>query len=596
MRWLALAELIVLACISAVLLTSATTFAYYRFGWLVHIGIALVVALLARRQAYWLLMGLSALTMPFALLMLPPHFGALDLFLILWTLVALPLISAGLIGRQIAARTIHLPYALLIIVIAAGCVISLRAIREFPNFSATDEAMIYNYIDTFERTGKIEASLIPYPASVVTGNLYVYAGALWTTIFHEDPFALRNFSAVGGLLLIVVVFATGRALHNTLTGGIAAALLATNLLWMAVAHVGRQEIWLAVLVWTAMWLSLEARKRNSRWIAVLAGITVGLSADVHPLGALACIALGGWWIAEWWQIHKGGCAKLRFAETRPSTRLVSAFVIGGLIGTAYYVGVHILPDPGYFLAGIRDELVSYGAEGSTPLGAMIARHISYLQANPLEVGLLVICALGALRQRTGRRLGVFIGGLMLLYALTVADPNLYYPIVWITGMVILAAVGFQTVAWNWRAPLLVAFLAAFVLNVVLVERHVRAGWNERAVTAIEQVAARLPDDKRGTGESFLYLVRRDPLFIGFTFVNIEANDEPERRWEIIERLKPDWIVTMRDESLFRPPFGILSVDVPHMHLQIADAALRQQYYLSETIATSVGDFEIWRRS
>ncbi|MEO8270562.1 MAG: hypothetical protein ABI557_12640, partial [Aureliella sp.] len=52
--------------------------------------------------------------------------------------------------------------------------------------------------------------------------------------------------------------------------------------------------------------------------------------------------------------------------------------------------------------------------GSTALGAMFARHVNYLQANPLEVGLLVICALWALYQREARRLGVFIGGLMLL--------------------------------------------------------------------------------------------------------------------------------------------------------------------------------------
>ena len=405
---------------------------------------------------------------------------------------------------------------------------------------------------------------------------------LWAKVFRDDPFALRNFSALGGLLLIAVVFLVGRVQRDSLTGWIAAALLATNLLWAAVAHVGRQEIWLTLWVWAAVWLSLEARKRHSRWLALLAGVIVALSADVHPLGVLACLALGGWWISQ--------------VKSATQHRTLFAFILGGLIGTGYYVSVHILPDPAYFLSGVRDELVSYGAEGSTPIGAMIARHANYLQSNPLEVGLLLICGLWALRQRLARSLGIFVGGLMLLYALTVADPNLYYPMVWMPGLVLLAAVGLQTTAWNWRAPLLVAFLAAFVLNITLIERHVSAAWNDHAITAIEQVAAQMPSEGRGTGELFLYLAHRDPTFIGFTFVNIWAEDNPTLRWELVEKLHPDWIVTMRDESLFAPPFAILSVDVPHMHLQIPNDLLAQAYSLSDTISTSVGSFEIWRHS
>ncbi|MBI1259315.1 MAG: hypothetical protein GC204_17760, partial [Chloroflexi bacterium] len=400
MRWLLLSDLVVTALISAILLSSPTTFAYYRLGWLAHAGIALLVWILARRRAYWFLLGLSGLTLSGALLLLPPHFGALDLLLILWTLGALPLISAALVGRQLPPHHFQLPRALLLIVIAAGCIVSLRSVRDFPNFSATDEAMIFNYIDTFERTGKVETSLIPYPAAIVTGNLYTVAAALWTRVFPNDPFTLRNFSELGGLLLIVVAYLVGRALRDTLTGWLAAGLLSTNLLWLGVAHVGRQEIWLTVFVWTAVWLSLEARKRHSGRIALLAGVTVALSADVHPLGVLACLALGGWWISQ--------------MKSTTEHRTLFAFIIGGLIGTAYYAAVHILPDPAYFLSGVRDELVSYGAEGSTPLSAMLARHANYLQSNPLEIGLLLICGLWALRQRNARLLGVFVSGLMLL--------------------------------------------------------------------------------------------------------------------------------------------------------------------------------------
>ena len=150
--------------------------------------------------------------------------------------------------------------------IAAGCIVSLRSIRSFPNFSATDEAMIFNYVDTFERTGNIEASLIPYPAPIVTGNLYIYAAALWTKLFPGRSVRAAEFLGARRLRADRGRVSGRRApCAIALTGWIAAALLATNLLWMAVAHVGRQEIWLAVFVWAAVWLSLEARKRESGW-------------------------------------------------------------------------------------------------------------------------------------------------------------------------------------------------------------------------------------------------------------------------------------------------------------------------------------------
>src|SRR5579871_3361861 len=100
MRWLALAELLLAILLAALLLSSPTTFAYYRFGLLAHLLIAALVFALARRRAYWPLIGLSVIALPAALIALPAHFGALDLLLILWTLGGLPLISAGLTGRD----------------------------------------------------------------------------------------------------------------------------------------------------------------------------------------------------------------------------------------------------------------------------------------------------------------------------------------------------------------------------------------------------------------------------------------------------------------------------------------------------------------
>lgn len=465
--------------------------------------------------------------------------------------------------------------------IVAGIYVNLRSIRAFPNWSATDEAIIHDYVDTWQRTGVVEASLVPYPAPTLTGNLYVYAAALWTNLFPDDPFALRGFSALGGIALLVVVFGVATQLEDRLAGLIAAALLATNLLWTAVAHVGRQEIWLAVFVWAAVGLSQAAQRRKSTTLALLAGLVVALSADVHPLGAYACLALGVWWLREMRQ--------------HTPCRLLTPFVVGGLLGTAYYFWMHVLPDPAYFGQAVHGELISYGAEGWSPLAAMLGRHLNYVLSNPLEVGLLVVCSILALRQRNNAGIGGFLGVLLLLYALTVADANLYYPILWITGMVILSALALRRAAPTRRVPLALAFFAAFLINAGRIEQHVGADWNARALDAIQQVAAQVPLTGRGMGESFLYLALPETDLIGFTFVHFRASDTGRSRWEVVESLQPNWIVTMENQAAFLPEFDTLSVDVPHMRLEIPDEALAADYRLRDTVVTSVGTFEIWER-
>lgn len=477
---------------------------------------------------------------------------------------------------------------LLVLAIAFGCFLSLRSIRVFPNFSATDEAIIFDYADTLKRTGSIQPSLNPFSSPVINGNLYIYAAAAWTNLFPDDPFALRHLSALGGFALLAVVYAVTRQFGSPSTALTTTALMATNLLWAAVSHVGRQDVWLAVVVWAAVAISLVAQARNSPAFSLLSGLLVALSADVHPFGMLACVALGISWL-------------LRRRSRAVSRRLLFAFVFGGLLGTAYYAAVHILPDPTAFIQALRSELVSNGAEGGSPLGAMLQRHLNYLASNPLEVGLLLFCALIAARQRQARGIGAFVLALVMLYALLVADPNPYYSIVWVTGWVILSSVVLSTLNPRARIPLVLAFFAAFVVTAARIERHVSANWNTQALAAIQQVAAQVPSSSPGLAETFLYVALRDQHllrdsgFIGFTYVYFRALETGMSYWDVISTLNPAWLVTMTDNSAFTPPYDTLSVEVPHMRLVIPPATLEAQYVLTDSILTSVGTFEIWQR-
>lgn|GEM_PF-4429370 len=476
---------------------------------------------------------------------------------------------------------------LFILVIAAGCYINLRSIRAFPNFSATDEAIIFDYTDTWKRVGSVEPSMSPYRTPIVNGNLYIYAAALWTSWFPNSPFTLRNLSALGGFVLLVAVYAVTRQLGDRLTAAIAVALMATNLLWMAVSHIGRQDVWLAVFVWTAVGLLLAAQKRNSRGLTLLAGVVAALSADVHPLGVLACIALGMWWL----------CAARKHLISR---RMLFSFIFGGVLGTVYYFATHIALDPAAFVQAVHNELYSNGAEGGTPLGAMIQRHLNYLASNPLEIVLLLVCSVKTARQQQTRGISTFALALVLLYAFLVADPNPYYPIVWFTGLVILSAIALRSINPRWRVILILAFFASFIINASRIERHIGADWNARALSAIQQVAAQVPENGIGLGENFLYIALRNhpepsSRFIGFTYVYFRTLERGASYWDEIQLLHPAWLVTMRDESAFTPSFDTLSVPVPHMRLVIPTRSLERAYILSDSIPTSVGTFEIWQR-
>ena len=151
-------------------------------------------------------------------------------------------------------------------------------------------------------------------------------------------------------------------------------------------------------------------------------------------------------------------------------------------------------------------------------------------------------------------------------------------------------------AWRWRAPLLVAFLAAFVLNIsadrAARQRRLERTRARRRSSRWRRVCPRRARHRRivsVSGAARPAALSASPSSIS------EAGDNTDTPLGSGRQLQPDWIVTMRDESAFTPPFGILSVDVPHMHLQIPDAALAQAYHLADRIATSVGNFEIWRR-
>lgn len=601
LRRLLLINLIVMVFVTTLFTLTATVFAYYRWGWLVYALVTLALIIFVRAASsdridtasiparrwqaiYWGLVGSSLCALIVALLLLPPHYSIIDLLLIFWCLGALPLATAAALGT-IEGVHLEIPSSAIvtgsIAVIIAGSILSILSIRNFPNFTTTDEPWLINYVDTYQRTGVIDASMIPSATPVIIGHLWHYATTAWMYLVNGDSFGLRIFSTIGGFALLGIVFGITRKVHNSRTAWVAAALLSVNLAWLATSHIGRQEMWFTAAVWLAFWLSLLAERYPL--LAGAAGLICALSTEIHALGAVACLALGIWWIIQWRSGHY-------------STKTLLVFVVGGLIGTLIYVLNHILPSPATFFSAIGGEMTGKGAAGFTPLLSVIPRHANYFESNPIEFILLIVGCVWAIRHGgKARSIGIFTVILFILYALLVSDLNLYYPMMWIPGLIVIYAMMINLVTIRWRMPLIVLILAAAVLNGLLVRNQVADGWNERVLQVQNEVRAMIPDGDSVLANTLFYMAFRDPNFTATTYVYDEWETHGIEPWAVVQRFKPDWIINGENSTRYTPEFLTFSIHIVNSNTGLDETDLATEYSIDQVVDTDLGQFTIWRR-
>lgn len=130
--------------------------------------------------------------------------------------------------------------------------------------------------------------LRPNPPSLIgTGwqshtNLYLFLESLVLRIFGYTAFGLRFFSALGGTLSILAIYALGRSLWNFWVGFWAALIMAVLPFHLVFSRIGTEVIhvtWLLPLVVWSIWQGWT--KNNWRWF-LLGGIATGLSQYFYP--------------------------------------------------------------------------------------------------------------------------------------------------------------------------------------------------------------------------------------------------------------------------------------------------------------------------
>ncbi|HEY1294400.1 MAG TPA: glycosyltransferase family 39 protein, partial [Chloroflexota bacterium] len=98
--------------------------------------------------------------------------------------------------------------------------------------------------------------------------LYYWSLKAWGEVFGASELALRSLSAAWGVAMVVLIFLIGRRLFGTLTGALAALLLAAAPL--AVYY--SQEVRMYAQVTALGLLAVYAYTRRSDWLYALAGI------------------------------------------------------------------------------------------------------------------------------------------------------------------------------------------------------------------------------------------------------------------------------------------------------------------------------------
>lgn len=148
-------------------------------------------------------------------------------------------------------------------------------------------------------------------------------------------FQARLVSWLFGLVLLLLVVGVGRRSYSLLTGSLAALFLSLSPPFLLSSHYARQDIMVAVVVMAAYLLAVKALQEDKWWAHLLAGLLLGLSPDIHLNGGLFIIPLAALYLMTY-----------RFSILKKrGTWLVA---LGGVIGIAYFVGLHILPGPAYF--------------------------------------------------------------------------------------------------------------------------------------------------------------------------------------------------------------------------------------------------------
>jgi len=148
------------------------------------------------------------------------------------------------------------------------------------------------------------AEIWHYTRLDVNGPLYYFLLKIWSMIFGHDVTALRSFSILCGVGVIIVGFFLTRKLFGQKTAWFALPLLTLSPMLVRYGTEMRTYVLTTLLIFAAIWALAVAAEKNQRKAWLLFGVLASLAAWSHYYAVLPLAAGFAWFMATRWQKGK----------------------------------------------------------------------------------------------------------------------------------------------------------------------------------------------------------------------------------------------------------------------------------------------------
>lgn len=459
---------------------------------------------------------------------------------------------------------IRSPYVVLAAVVGIGwLVLHLVTLNRYPPVSC-DEAFYSQIAYTFLREGRFGFDALRGLGGtdvnvIYVGRFHIALLALFEAVFGPTPWSVRLLSLLASVGAAWVLYDLGRSMYGPRVGLAAALLFHASWKTLLHAHSGRPDMVLAAAAAILLWLVWRTFESPTMWRGLLVGLASVLAVDIHPNGLVfastACLMT------------------VVFAGYRREWKVAAACVAGGLLGLAYWVPAHLLPDVRVFFEQAElysrltvtpwvnaSDLWGLAGLGRFYWREFVARH-NYLAALPAVFYAFGMAYTALDKRRPSRFLIVFFVLANVLFTFTTAVKAWYYAVLWLPLLSIMTAIALDGVA-RWLAdrpvganftverlwlivllPLLLIFLSA---DVYLMYKYRTADFQSYA----QRLQEMIPAGETMVAEHRWWYARPDEDFVAAMLVDwVDQTDErgpltPARFRTLFNEIGPPYYVVM----------------------------------------------------
>lgn len=246
-------------------------------------------------------------------------------------------------------------------------------------------------------------------------------------VLGVNLFSIRISSLLIGLFLLLVIFNLGLRLYNRRAAICALAIGGLSAPFLLSAHLGREDILVALLGFGAISLYLYVGEHFSLK-ALGSGLLLGLGFEVHPIAAVYLITILCMLLWDY-----------RIRVLRVGKAWGVAVGVG--LGAVFYITQHVMPDPQTYslMTSVQNVLPQTPPLLSWNLGIWNDSLVGTLwMTGNLVLPVLLLCLFTLARRSSAsdkRLIGIFLCLLLSLTALVLNKPEHYAiivaPIVWL---------------------------------------------------------------------------------------------------------------------------------------------------------------------